>query len=752
MRIPFCELAVELDIEGILEITKLELKEALNSHSSLKVECLLDEDFREQAVARTSKASSATIWQGEETVFFGFLYSAKTARKKGKWELDLVYLSGSYEMDVAKRSRVFYRQGESYKEIIDKVTALYPGILVRDEATGVKPSPGTLLQYEETDWQFLRRLASHFSTFLIPDTRAAEKRYYFGLPPIDRGQELWDYDYKIIQDMDRYHRFGMGMKQEYTSWQVRSPLWLCMGEHIRFNGTDSVVAEIRAFSRKGEILKEYTLSRPSGLAIKPEFNYEILGLSLPVTVIDRRDNQVQVEFDVNRPYPSEQPSLFYTYGIESSSFYCMPEVGSRAHVYFPNRQDWQAVAVHALNIDAGAGRNPDNKAFSSPTGAALEMTPSSYTFQSDFGGASVMHMGTDGNLTLTGKNITFSAGTSISVGEGKEATPDVQFQSKGKQLYKVGNSMMALESNLTLIADKAKLKAESSDQSARAQAVRDALTAGDEALRNSYNNPLAAACQPGSGGTSGSTAGNAPGGFSFPWDWIGKYKYKPGKTDNKTPAGWLDDKENEKYYKKPLHDNGNEDKIEKYRHTVSVASIGDSGNAFGKPKERKSDDGTLSMTATPGAWKYSANAYIGMTEENKKFGAGVQGAASIALVEITGKGQWGSEDYNLHVGGEVSALKAEAKGEAVVGYNKDGKFQLGAAGEAGAYMVEGSVSGGATVAGVGLNAKATGKIGFGLEGEIGWIDHKFKAKLGACFLFGGSVEFEIDFSNILPWT
>ena len=158
------------------------------------------------------------------------------------------------------------------------------------------------------------------------------------------------------------------------------------------------------------------------------------------------------------------------------------------------------------------------------------------------------------------------------------------------------------------------------------------------------------------------------------------------------------------------------------------------------------------MTATPGAWKYSANAYIGMTEENKKFGAGVQGAASIALVEITGKGQWGSEDYNLHVGGEVSALKAEAKGEAVVGYNKDGKFQLGAAGEAGAYMVEGTLTGGAPVAGVGLNAKATGKIGFGLEGEIGWIDHKFKAKLGACFLFGGSVEFEIDFSNILPWT
>lgn len=62
-------------------------------------------------------------------------------------------------------------------------------------------------------------------------------------------------------------------------------------------------------------------------------------------------------------------------------------------------------------------------------------------------------------------------------------------------------------------------------------------------------------------------------------------------------------------------------------------------------------------------------------------------------------------------------------------------------------MLEGSVSGGVTVAGAEINAKATGRLGFGLEGQAGFVDGKLKVKLGACFIFGGSVEFEIDISK-----
>ena len=766
MRIPFCQLTVETEIEGILEIRGFELKEALNSHAFLRMECLLDEDFWERAVSCATKDSSVRVCRGEEILFFGRLYGTRTERERGKWELHLTFVSASYEMDAVRRSRVFYREGDRYADVIEKVAALYPGSQVRDEATEGKACPGTLLQYEETDWEFLKRLASHFSTFLIPDTASQMDRIYFGLPDIDNGRELWDKDFAVVQDMDSFYRMGKGMKQEYTAWRVISPIPMRMGENLAFNGILCTVVGIRIFSKRGEILQEYTLRRRQGLVIRQAFNYEILGISLPVTVTNRKDNRIQVEFDINKDYPPEDPTRFYTYGIESSSFYCMPEAGSRAHVYFPNRDDWEAIAVHALNPGDGAGRNPSNKRFSSPTGAAMELSPSSYCFQSDSGGAARMVMGTDGNVTISGTDITFTAGSSISIGAGKENTPKVIFGSKGDQLFKVGSSSVALEANLSLIADKAKLKAESGDMAAQAQAVRDALTAGDGALRDAYDGQNAGSGNSGGAGLSGlnptpgaaiSPAPQTSGTSAAPaqddpfWKPTLQDKYKPKATDNKTAGG-----SKETVYdsnKKNSGDNGGADSkpvsdIEKYRFTRTFASGSRSGSLA---EEKASGSAGLfygSAYSKAGSWKASASAYAGATEENLMPGVGLQGAVSASLVEMGVSGGIGNEDFNINAGADVAAYKAEAKADAVLGFNDKGEFQAGVAGEAGAYLAEGSVSGGVTVGGVGANVKATGKVGFGVEGQAGFVDGKLRVKLGVCVILGGSVEFELDFSSL----
>ena len=753
MRIPFCQLLIQTDIEGILRIRSLELTEALNSHAFLKMDCLLEEDARERAVAYTSMDSQVEIYREGTILFFGYLYSVKTGKEHGKWELSLTYVSASFEMDVTRRSRVFYRQKDRYLDVIGKVSALYPGSQIQDKASGETPCPGAFLQYEETDWEFLKRLASHFSAFLIPDTSSRLNRIYFGLPDIDNGKALWDKDFEILQDMDAFYRLGKGMKQEHTAWRIRSPLILRMGENLIFNGIACTVAGIRIFSQKGEILQEYTLRRRDGLVIRQEFNYEILGISLPVTVTSRKDNVVQVEFDVNQPYPSEEPSLFFTYGIESSSFYCMPEVGSRAHVYFPDRNDWNAVAVHALNPGDGAGRNPDNKRFSSPDGAAMQLNPASYSFQSDTGGAVRMIMGTDGNVSITGTDISFSAGSSITIGSGEENTPKILFGSKGDQLFQTGSSSVALESDFILVADKAKLKAESGDMSVQAEAIRQEVTAGDSALMDAYNQPAGSGGQASGGGTSGSSGQQQEEKPQWEWNFFEKNKFKH---ENKTPANWLDKEGTEDDYKWTLYDNDpeNKSKIDKYRYNTSIGEISASGSVF---DESKSDgdskrSGLLygSYTSTPGAWKAYANAYAGLTEKNKKPGFGAQAGASFSMYELQGEGGIGSEDYNVHAGGSVAVLKAEAKADAVAGFNEKGQLQLGVAGEAGFYKLEGSLSGGVTFAGARADAKLTGRIGFGLEGQAGFIDGKFKVKLGVCFIFGGSLEFEVDISKWLP--
>ena len=63
------------------------------------------------------------------------------------------------------RAKVFVGFSQSYTEVLYEVLYEYPQKDIWDEITQGQAIKDMLLQYEETDWEFLKRLASHFSTF-----------------------------------------------------------------------------------------------------------------------------------------------------------------------------------------------------------------------------------------------------------------------------------------------------------------------------------------------------------------------------------------------------------------------------------------------------------------------------------------------------------------------------------------------------------------------------------------------------------
>ena len=67
-------------------------------------------------------------------------------------------------------------------DVARKVLSDYEQADIKDEITQNALIPELLLQYEESDWVFLRRLASHFGTYLIADCRDTCGKVYFGIP------------------------------------------------------------------------------------------------------------------------------------------------------------------------------------------------------------------------------------------------------------------------------------------------------------------------------------------------------------------------------------------------------------------------------------------------------------------------------------------------------------------------------------------------------------------------------------------
>ena len=179
---------------------------------------------------------------------------------------------------------------------MDKVLKNQKDVEILDCATKGAVIPDFLLQYEESDWNFLVRLASHFHTFMVPDCRAAHGRAYFGIPDLGEEYVLSDEEFTEIKDMDQYYRLGREQKilpQETLKWKVTARQDFCLAQKVRFRGISAIVTRIQYQTVEGELVRTYELSRRKGVLCAPEKNPHIFGMSIPATVKERSGNCVR---------------------------------------------------------------------------------------------------------------------------------------------------------------------------------------------------------------------------------------------------------------------------------------------------------------------------------------------------------------------------------------------------------------------------------------------------------------------------
>ena len=166
-------------------ITGLELTSCVNEHSRVSVTGVLYENEQDGCIGAARVADPIDILEigehGEAPLFSGVVTSLKVRHESGLYHVEIEGQSRTYQMDLKKKSRSFQDGGTSYSEVIEAVISGYPGSyygqIPPDRQTGT-----VILQYDETDWEFLRRLASHFNTVLVAEASGKGPRFWFGVP------------------------------------------------------------------------------------------------------------------------------------------------------------------------------------------------------------------------------------------------------------------------------------------------------------------------------------------------------------------------------------------------------------------------------------------------------------------------------------------------------------------------------------------------------------------------------------------
>lgn len=114
---------------------------------------------------------------------------------------------------------------------------------------------------------------------------------------------------------------ALGLLQHYTSWQIVSYKPLYIGEEVIFNNVKCQVTSIHTFTEYQDVKNVYTLSIYNGVKSIYKTNPKVYGMSLPALVKERKGNTLRVHFDIDEKYEAKPKNQFFTYAIESSSWY-----------------------------------------------------------------------------------------------------------------------------------------------------------------------------------------------------------------------------------------------------------------------------------------------------------------------------------------------------------------------------------------------------------------------------------------------
>ncbi len=200
--------------------------------------------------------------------------------EKGYRIADIQAVSGTILLDQKKSNRVFQKKVQTYMGIASTVTAdtehsacILPG---SDMRTG-----GTLIQYQETDWRFLKRMASQLGLPLVPDTSYYYPRFYLGLPEGEKRELGEIISCNLCFDGRYYAVSGKCLvdREDFICYDAVTRTSLSLGDRVTYEGRELLVSRKKTELAGGEVIFTYRLAGNSYTWVPWEDNPDYTGMS-----------------------------------------------------------------------------------------------------------------------------------------------------------------------------------------------------------------------------------------------------------------------------------------------------------------------------------------------------------------------------------------------------------------------------------------------------------------------------------------
>lgn len=345
-----------------IRVSEIEITQQMNEHAVLHLTGIIPDELEDSYVYMTDAETAIEVLQigsnGQSPIFNGLALDVQVKSVLGTYYLEVKAVSHTYVLDVKKKNQTYQHAKMPYTELINKCIADQPGADFMDHVTKGASIGSFTMQYLETDWEFLKRMASRFHTGLVPDTVHSAPKFYFGVPfQAGAVQKIDAINYRVKKAIGNFlisskNHLDSITDSDYMYYEVESTQLFKIGNEVTFQAKKLYVYKIVSKLKNGLLKHIYTLTPKNGFSVHTTYNQAIIGASIQGKVIDVAGDKIRIHVDFDEGQ-EKSTAYWFPYSTiyaseDNTGWYFMPELSDNVRIYFPSNREDEGIAISSV--------------------------------------------------------------------------------------------------------------------------------------------------------------------------------------------------------------------------------------------------------------------------------------------------------------------------------------------------------------------------------------------------------------------
>ena len=364
-------------------VTALQIVSAAQKHGECMVKGILEDGTEAERILSDQKDIPVSIIGNGDTneiLFKGIVREAKICSENSLYYIEMNIVTASELLDRKKNQRSFQNTLMTYKQVVEQIVESYGGITVTfsDEAGNILQEP--LIQYGETDWEFLLRLGSRLHIPLFVNCFTGKPDFNFGMREGRKtGLEIADYHAGISS---RYYETKSDSiaKADFLYYIIISDKAFQIGDCINIGTGNYTVFKKCATLVHEELKYTYWIGNSGNWHI-PEISQEqLIGMEFAGTVINTQAEKINLRLDIDGMHGGAEYEWDWM-PVSGNIMYSMPEKGTSVRLCFGSETAIEGAAVVNARENGVNASGEQNRTFTTGTGKKIEWYPAKLSLQ-----------------------------------------------------------------------------------------------------------------------------------------------------------------------------------------------------------------------------------------------------------------------------------------------------------------------------------------------------------------------------------